>query len=273
VHTGWTDDLAANPLEKRALLGLQKRACLKSDRLVSPSRYMAREYVARTLGISRAVEVGANPLRLWDEPVDWAAKSVNHLLYVGRVEHRKGLQVLLKALDEMGGDAAGLTLRVVGSMHPPASPADRACLDAFLAKLAEKNKGPGGGYALEYAGPCGHDAMHRHFDWAGLLIIPSLMENFPYAALEGLSRGCRLLGSDVGGLPEIMDRPARGDLFPAENSTQLARKIRECRRRDREILEEARDNAVRMREEFATEACYQRLLQAYGKELPQRAVG
>jgi glycosyltransferase involved in cell wall biosynthesis len=269
VHSGWMDGLAANALEKRALLRLQKKACLKSDRLLSPSRYMATEYVQGILGLPRPATVNPNPLRLWPQPLDGSAKRLENLLYVGRVEHRKGLHVLLKALDEMGADAKGITLRVVGGIHPPTRAADRECADFFRARLADKEKA----YTLEHAGLCGHGEMHRHFDWAGLLVIPSLIENYPYVALEGLSRGCFVLGSDVGGLPEIIDRPERGELFAPENSTQLARKIRECRRRDRLILEECRINAERMREDFAPEACYRRLLQAYGKELPQRAGG
>lgn len=269
VHTGWMDAIAANALERRALLDLQRRACLKSDRLVSPSAYMAREYVAGTLGIDRAAIVSPNPLRLWSRPIDWAAKSVDHILYAGRVEHRKGLHVLLQALDELGDEARGLTLRVVGALHPPTRASDRDCANFFQARLAASDRP----YALEYAGACAHEDMPAHFDWAGLLVIPSLIENHPYVALEGLSRGCYVIASDAGGLPEIIDRPERGELFPVENSTQLARKIRECRRRDRGILEQAKAVAGKMREEFAPEACYLRLLEAYGKELSRPAGG
>ncbi len=270
VHTGWMDAYADNFLERRCLLDLQRRACLRADLIVSPSEYMAGDYVRKTLRLGREVRVNRNPLILWDTPIDWAAKRPGNLLYVGRVEHRKGLQVLLQALDELGADAEGLTLRVVGHMYPPTRELDANCIDFFQSHRDGKSLPGLKGYHLEYAGPCDHSLMHRHYDWAGALILPSLMENYPYAALEGLSRGCFLMGSDVGGIPEIIDRPARGMLFPAENSAILAGKIREWMSRDRSIPGDMKDVAAGIRAEFAPEACARRLLETYGPKLPER---
>jgi glycosyltransferase involved in cell wall biosynthesis len=270
IHTGWMDSLADNAMERRLLLGLQKRACRAAGRVVSPSAYMAGSYAREILGISGKVEVSRNPIRLWDEPIAWETKHPNHVLFVGRVEWRKGLQVLLAALEAMGPDSDGLIVRVVGSMHPPTRREDRECIGLFETALA-RSRARSGGYALEYAGRAAHADMRRHYDWAGLLVLPSLMENYPYAALEGLSRGCWLLGSEVGGIPEIIDRPARGELFPAENSAILGRKMGEYRRRARELPALRRQSAEEMRVEFGPEACYGRLLEIYGAEIGERA--
>jgi glycosyltransferase involved in cell wall biosynthesis len=223
-----------------------------------------------TLGVTGPVTVSRNPISLWSQPIDWAAKRPGNLLFVGRIEHRKGLQVLLSALDGLGEEADGLVLRVVGHKHPPTRELDRRCLEDFEAHLLSHSAPKRGTYTLEYAGPCGHQELHRHYDWAGVQVLPSLMENYPYTALEGLSRGCFLLGSDAGGIPEIIDRPGRGMLFASENSTQLAGKIRECRRRDRAISDGMREIAEEIRSEFEPEACYLRLMETYGANLPQR---
>jgi glycosyltransferase involved in cell wall biosynthesis len=270
VHTGWMASLADNPLERRLMLRLQRQACLRADLVVSPSACMARGYVRDTLGLAREAQVNRNPMLLWDEPIDWEAKSPAHLLYVGRVEHRKGLQVLLAALDSLGAQAEGLTLRVVGHMYPPTRELDAQCIRDFQAHR-DRLPGPGGRrYALEYAGPCDHSRMPAHYDWAGALIIPSLMENYPYAALEALSRGCYVIGSDVGGIPEIVDRPSRGALFPPENSAILARKIREWSLRNRGIPAAIREEADAIRAEFAPDACARRLLGTYGEHAGER---
>src|SRR5690606_35149276 len=231
---------------------------------------MAGDYAGKTLRLERQVKVSRNPLALWDAPIDWSAKRADRLLYVGRIEHRKGLQVILKALDSLGPEGEGITLRVVGRAYPPVRSEDAECQALFEARLRERAIPARGGYSLEYAGPCDHAEMHRHYDWAGVLVLPSLMENYPYAALEGLSRGCFLIGSEVGGIPEIIDRPGRCELFPPENSAMLARKIRECRQRDRELPESMRAAAAGIRAEFAPEACVERLLETYGAEFPER---
>src|SRR6185369_8633477 len=97
-------------------------------------------------------------------------------------------------------------------------------------------------------------------DWAGALILPSLMENYPYTALEALSRGCYVIGSDVGGIPEIVDRPARGTLFPPENKAILARKIREWSVRSRDVPDGTHEATEDIRLEFSPDACARRLL-------------
>jgi glycosyltransferase involved in cell wall biosynthesis len=265
VHTGWMDEYADNPLERALLLRLQRRACERASRVVSPTRYMAERYAGPLLGYRGEVEVSRNPLRLWDEPVDWSLKSMRHVLYAGRVEWRKGLQVLLRALEAMGPAADGLRVRVVGHRHPPTRERDRECLELFEGHLARHAPGAGAGYTLEYAGPSPHDGMRKHYDWAGVLVLPSLMENYPYAALEGLSRGCLLLGSEAGGIPEIIDRPGRGGLFPAGDHASLARKMGQlCRHAS--LPDDLKRNAEEMRAEFGPDACYGRLLRTYALE-------
>jgi glycosyltransferase involved in cell wall biosynthesis len=270
VHTGWMEGLADNPLERRLLLGLQRNACLRADRLVSPSAFMAKGYVRDILRLPRDAEVSRNPMLPWEETIDWEAKSPAHLLYVGRVEHRKGLPVLLRALDSMGDAARGLTLRVVGHMHPPTRETDAQCIRDFQAHRDMPAGARGRQYALEYAGPCDHSRLAAHYDWAGALVLPSLMENYPYVALEALSRGCYVIGSDVGGIPEIIDRPGRGSLFPPENSALLAGKIREWITRNRGTPAGMRAEADAIRAEFSPDACARRLLSTYGDLAPER---
>ncbi len=268
IHTGWLNGYTENPIERNLLLKLQKKSCMHANTLVSPSAYMANGYLRNTLGISKRVIVSRNPFSLWKSPIDWEKKSLNHILYVGRVEYRKGLQTLLKALEIMGEDAKGIVLRVVGHMHHPSRELDRQCIEFFKEYLAK----PTGieTYAIEYAGPSEHGEMASHYDWAGIQVIPSLIENYPYVALEGLSRGCYLIGSNVGGIPEIIDHVGRGMLFEPENSTQLAEKIRECRRRKQDISEGRRESVEQIRNEFAPEACYRRLMEVYDADLLQR---
>jgi glycosyltransferase involved in cell wall biosynthesis len=95
------------------------------------------------------------------------------------------------------------------------------------------------------------------------------MENYPYAALEALSRGCYVIGSDVGGIPEIVDRPSRGSLFPPGNSAILAGKIREWCVRNRGNPADMRGEAAALRKEFSPEACARRLLGIYGGSAPE----
>ncbi len=61
-------------------------------------------------------------------------------------------------------------------------------------------------------------------DAIDLFILPSRAEGLPRALLEAMARGCPCLGSNVGGIPELLN-PA--DLVPAGDADGLARKILE----------------------------------------------
>ncbi len=262
IHTSWIPEYVAGGWEARRLLRWQRRACARAHTVVSPSRFMAENYARRVLRWNRTVQVNPNPVRLWKAPLHWSDKNPRHLLFVGRVEYRKGLDLLLAALEALGSAGEGLVLRVVGPQHPPRHAVDAACQEALALALAAHGPGLRSGYSLEYAGACEHADLHQHFDWAGIAVLPSRQDNYPYTALEALSRGCWLLASDAGGLPEIL-QGCRGAIFPAGDKDALAGKMRELAQGADRVRNSWLPNARAMAERFHPEACYRRLFATY----------
>lgn len=61
-------------------------------------------------------------------------------------------------------------------------------------------------------------------DSIDLFVMPSRAEGLPRAMLEAMARGCPCIGSNIGGIPELL---AADDLVPANDPKPLARKIME----------------------------------------------
>jgi phosphatidylinositol alpha-1,6-mannosyltransferase len=61
-------------------------------------------------------------------------------------------------------------------------------------------------------------------DSVDLFVMPSRAEGLPRAMLEAMARGCPCIGSNVGGIPELL---AADDLVPANDPKALAQKIME----------------------------------------------
>jgi glycosyltransferase involved in cell wall biosynthesis len=61
-------------------------------------------------------------------------------------------------------------------------------------------------------------------DSVDLFVMPSRAEGLPRALVEAMARGCPCIGSDVGGIPELL---AADDLVPPNDPEALARKIME----------------------------------------------
>jgi glycosyltransferase involved in cell wall biosynthesis len=68
------------------------------------------------------------------------------------------------------------------------------------------------------------EAIFDFLDTLDLFVMPSRAEGLPRAMLEAMARGCPCIGSDVGGIPELL---AAEDLVPPNDHEALARKIME----------------------------------------------
>lgn len=79
--------------------------------------------------------------------------------------------------------------------------------------------------ATEFAGqlPFGK-AVVELLDSIDLFVLPSRAEGLPRALLEAMARGCPCVGSDAGGIPELL---AADDIFPTGNYRALAEKVME----------------------------------------------
>lgn len=60
-----------------------------------------------------------------------------------------------------------------------------------------------------------------------ILVIPSLHEGIPQIGLQALATKTPVVGSDAGGIPEIIRHGETGRIFPAGNAVALAAAIRE----------------------------------------------
>jgi glycosyltransferase involved in cell wall biosynthesis len=66
-------------------------------------------------------------------------------------------------------------------------------------------------------------AVQEYLDAVDLFVMPSRTEGLPRAMLEAMARGCPCIGSNVGGIPELLPEE---DLFPVSGATALAEKMR-----------------------------------------------
>jgi glycosyltransferase involved in cell wall biosynthesis len=120
----------------------------------------------------------------------------------------KGIDVLLDALAQ----CPGVSLRIVGDG------VCRAELEARARSLSLADR-------VTFLGqlPAG-EAVRQELDQADLFVLPSRTEGLPRAMLEAMARGLPCLGSDVGGIPELLSAE---DLVPAGDPASLAARIRE----------------------------------------------
>jgi glycosyltransferase involved in cell wall biosynthesis len=130
-----------------------------------------------------------------------------YVLSVGRLSHEKGLPTLLKSM--LG---TGLPVRVAGT----------GPMEASLRELAAKD---GGSIVLE--GHCDGPKLADLYRNAAFVVVPSeWYENAPMSILESFAYGKPVIGTRIGGIPELITEGTHGYLVPPESPEQLKTAIR-----------------------------------------------
>ena len=110
----------------------------------------------------------------------------------------------------------------------------------------------------------GHkDDISNYVSAADVVILPSLMEGLGGALLEAYHRGKPVIGSNVGGMPEVISSET-GFLHEPDNATALADAIEKIAR-DRALYERLKHGAEEASARYSPEENALRYIEIYRK--------
>lgn len=165
------------------------------------------------------------------------------IIWVGSFHHLyKAPDVLLDALAICIRDGVEVQATLVGDGVHLASIRQRA----IMLGLADHVAFPG----RLVGAPAVREALDRH----DVFVLPSRQEGLPRAMLEAMARGLACVGTDVGGIPELL---APEDLVPAGDAGALAARIARLAR-DPETLRAAARRNLRRAADYHNERLMQR---------------
>lgn len=147
------------------------------------------------------------------------------LLFVGRIEPLKGLDILLEAIVIMRENGvfqdAPFCLSVIGG-DPADDPDTMSAEMARLQKLREQ-------YGLEdmvaLLGKRSQDSLPYYYSAATVVVVPSHYESFGMVALEAMACGTPVVASDVGGLAYLVKDGSTGFTVPVGDPYALADRL------------------------------------------------
>ena len=124
------------------------------------------------------------------------------LLYVGRMEPLKGLDLLVETAAQMDADEE-VRMVVVGGDANGEKDMDRV---RELAKQRQVD------WMIDFVGLVDHDELPLYYNAADVCIVPSYYESFGMVALESMACGTPVVATRVGGLPTIIHHGHTGYL-------------------------------------------------------------
>jgi glycosyltransferase involved in cell wall biosynthesis len=130
---------------------------------------------------------------------------------IANLREEKGIDLLIKAYAQLRKTVGGTKLFIVG---------DGPEMDA-LQKLARDS-----GIAEDTLFLVGKPDISNEMRALDIFVLPSYSEAFSNALLEAMASGCAVVGSDIGGTPEMIDDGKNGLLFQCGSAEDLAAKLR-----------------------------------------------
>lgn len=148
------------------------------------------------------------------------------LLFVGRIEPLKGLDVLIEAIGrfcpERREKHRKLFLAVIGG-DPDASSERMTAEMARVQGLREK-------YGVEevvtFLGKRGQDTLPYYYSAAEAVVVPSHYESFGMVALEAMACGTPVVASQVGGLAFLVQDGKTGFTVPVGDAEALCGRLK-----------------------------------------------
>lgn len=219
------------------------------DLFIAPSQFMADKCQAAGWPQDR-FRVLINPV---PELPAGQRQAAGYFLYAGRLSNEKGIDVLLKAL-------AGSNYKLKIAGRGPQENALRQLAKDL--KLSEQ---------VDFLGQQGREQLAKLLDGAIALTVPSIWyENMPLNILEALGRGCPVVASRIGGIPEIINNQINGWLAePGDSKSWLAALERASQADQIKFSQQAKESVDRYnwnQHFLAIEAIYQQLLQNRGHD-------
>jgi len=161
---------------------------------------------AERFGRGDAVRI-PNGLRL--SAIPQREKILGRMLFVGRLESMKAVDILLTALKEL---PAHVHLRVVGEGSL------RATLQRQAVTLDVADR-------VEFLGYVPTPDVYEEFARASVFCSPSRSEAFGNVFLEAQAAGCAVVATNIQGIPDIVEDGVTGLLVPPEDPRALAQAL------------------------------------------------
>jgi glycogen synthase len=206
------------------VMALEKLVIERADRVLAISTAIAGE-------IEAAYDIRLDPRKLWVSHLgmpDWSKACAvskppgagQNVLFVGRLEKRKGIDVLLAVIPTLCRLHPDAVFHIVGddTLVMDGNVTYRRSFTRAHADLIRSGQ-------VIFHGKVGEDELRAHYAASDIFAAPSRFESFGLIFLEAMMFAKPVIGTRAGGMPEIIVDGETGLLAAPGDETTLAAAI------------------------------------------------
>lgn len=179
------------PAQRAARAGSPAQRAARAD---SPAQRAARAQARRAVGLSEHERI---------------------LLFVGRIQPLKGLEVAVRALAQVVAVVPDASLVVVGGPSGVDGEAEVERMHELVGRLGLHDR-------VRFVPPQPHELLSTYYRAAEVCVVPSRSESFGLVALEAAACGTPVVASAVGGLTSLVRHGQTGFLVDSRRPGDFA---------------------------------------------------
>ncbi len=186
------------------------KLCLMDvDIFISPSHYLREQYIQAGFDANK-LKVLSNGINVEKFQKEKTKSKYIRFTFIGHLGSHKGIQLILEALASIE-DKIEIQLNIVGEG------ALRESLEAYVQKHKLVDN-------VHFAGKVANNDIPEVFANTDVMILPSMWpENQPVSITEAFASHTPVIGTDFGGISELIAHKERGLLFPMGDIYKLAK--------------------------------------------------
>lgn len=143
------------------------------------------------------------------------------LLFVGRLERRKGIHTIFEILPELMSEHSYLEIHFLGNDNI----SDQILGMSFKEHFYKRYEKEDWAKRVTFLGQVSNDMKDQEYADCDIFLAPSLYESFGIILIEAMSAAKPVIGCKIGGMQEIIEDEVTGYTIEPENAKQLYEKL------------------------------------------------
>lgn len=189
--------------------------------------------------------------------------NTNIITFIGRLEIRKGILDLANAIPLVLKKYPDVKFRFVGSSLP--SPNPKLDMRQYLEKKLKRYLA-----SIEFVGNLPLEKIPSILAETDICVFPSLWESFGLVCTEAMSAGRGVIGSNAGGMAELLDGGKVGKLVPPKSPESIAKAVIELLENPEERMKLGQTARERVLNEYNLERIGQLQEESYLRAIKRR---
>jgi glycosyltransferase involved in cell wall biosynthesis len=198
--TGYVEDLHLDEYHARQL-----DEAMMADSVICNSSFAKRTLIDEGIDAAKIAVVPLGIRLVSYKPAITKIRGRLRVLYVGSEALRKGIPYLVQALETLS--PRSIEVRFIGNLGLSAHGMDK------VQRVGE------------VFGDVPRAHMTQHFEWADVLVLPSVSDTFGLVILEAMAHGVPVIASDHTGGPDVVRDHVDGFIVPVRDSGAIAARL------------------------------------------------